>query len=115
MAAMGEKASEVALSTLHGLLAEHFLKKLRSGDLEKGDLNVIRQFLKDNSIDCYGPGNETLGSIADELPQFDVEDMGCSPEMGLEEGAGRTIIPLIAPAQEHQTTPKTAVNVSNDG
>ena len=91
---MADKAAnEEVLSVLHGLLAEHFLKKLRSGDLERGDLNVIRQFLKDNNIDCYGPGNETLGSIADELPQFDVEDMG------LEEGAGRTIIPLIAPGK----------------
>lgn len=97
MAAMGEKASEVALSTLHGLLAEHFLKKLRSGDLEKGDLNVIRQFLKDNSIDCYGPGDETLGSIADELPQFDTEDMGC-PQPINNDGVG-TIIPLIAPGK----------------
>ena len=96
---MGEKASEVALSTLHGLLAEHFLKKLRSGDLEKGDLNVIRQFLKDNSIDCYGPGDETLGSIADELPQFDTADMGCVQPTN-DDGVGEgTIIPLIAPGK----------------
>ena len=98
MAAMGEKASEGALSTLHGLLAEHFLKKLRSGDLEKGDLNVIRQFLKDNSIDCYGPGDETLGSIADELPQFDTADMGCIQPTS-DDGVGGTIIPLIAPGK----------------
>lgn len=97
---MADKAAnEEVLSTLHGLLAEHFLKKLRSGALEKGDLNVIRQFLKDNNIDCYGPGNETLGSIADELPQFDVEDMGCLPEAA-DDGVGEgTIIPLIAPGK----------------
>lgn len=95
---MADKAAnEEVLSVLHGLLAEHLLKKLRSGDLERGDLNVIRQFLKDNSIDCYGPGDETLGSIADELPQFDTEDMGC-PQPISNDGVG-TIIPLIAPGK----------------
>ena len=67
------KADEATLSSMHGLFAEVLLHKLRTGDLEKGDLNVIRQFLKDNAIDCYGPANATLGAIADELPSFNDE------------------------------------------
>ena len=68
------KATESSLSELHGLLAEVLLTKLKTGDLEKGDLNVIRQFLRDNGIDCYGPSNTTLTSIATELPKFSDED-----------------------------------------
>lgn len=68
------KATESSLSELHGLLAEVLLAKLRTGNLEKGDLNVIRQFLRDNGIDCYGHSNETMTSIASELPKFSDED-----------------------------------------
>ena len=76
------KADEATLASLHGLLAEVLLTKLRTGNLEKGDLNVIRQFLKDNAIDCYGPANETLGSIAAELPSFSEENEDASDYMG---------------------------------
>lgn len=74
MAVTVSKADEQKLSSLHGLLAEVLLNKLRTGDLEKGDLNVIRQFLKDNSIDCYGPENRTFNDIASELPKFEGMD-----------------------------------------
>lgn len=79
------KADESTLSAMHGLFAEVLLQKLRTGDLDKGDLNVIRQFLKDNAIDCYGPANETLGSIASELPSFTEEqgEMGNVIPLGL--------------------------------
>ena len=69
------KADENMLAEMHGLMAQVMLEKLRTRTLDKGDLNVIRQFLKDNAIDCYGPANEALGSIASELPKFDDEDV----------------------------------------
>lgn len=78
------KADEAVLSEMHGLMAQVMLEKLRTGNLVKGDLNVIRQFLKDNAIDCYGPENETLGSIVSELPKFDTDF----------EDAYGTVIPL---------------------
>ena len=71
---MNSKADEATLSNMHGLFAEVLLHKLKTGDLEKGDLNVIRQFLKDNNIDCYGPANATLGAIAGQLPKFEEEE-----------------------------------------
>jgi len=69
-----KKADEAALGELHGLFASLLLNKLKTGDIAYGDLNVIRQFLRDNAIDCYGPANETMTSIAAELPKFDEEN-----------------------------------------
>ena len=69
-----DKATESSLGELHGLLAKVLLHKLKTGDLDKGDLNVIRQFLRDNNIDCYGPSNSMMTSIATELPKFDEEN-----------------------------------------
>lgn len=77
------KADEAALAAMHGLFAQVLLQKLKTGDLEKGDLNVIRQFLKDNAIDCYGPSNEVMNGIAANLPSFEAEE-------------GSNIIPLEA-------------------
>lgn len=70
-------ADEETLASMHALFAQVLLQKLKTGDLDKGDLNVIRQFLKDNAIDCYGPANSTIGAIAADLPSFedDTEDI----------------------------------------
>ena len=65
------RATEKALADLHGVLALHMMERLRAGDCTASDLNVIRQFLKDNGIDCIGAADETLQGIAAELPQFD--------------------------------------------
>lgn len=45
------KKLEDLLSSLHVELAEKLLAKLRSGDIAPSELNVIRQFLKDNGVD----------------------------------------------------------------
>lgn len=71
---MMTKANEDTLASMHGLFAQVLLEKLRTGDLEKGDLNVIRQFLKDNAIDCYGPADQTLVDISASLPTFEEDD-----------------------------------------
>lgn len=47
-----QRAGEDILSLLHGALAEAFVKRLQSGEYSASDLNVIRQFLKDNEISC---------------------------------------------------------------
>ena len=40
------------LETLHECLAKELLGKIKSGEAKAGDLNVARQFLKDNGIEC---------------------------------------------------------------
>ena len=42
------KNTTEVLSEAHDLLAHWCVDKLREGDLATADLNVIRQFLKDN-------------------------------------------------------------------
>lgn len=74
------KASEEALASLHGALAEAFKKKLESGDYTASDLSVIRQFLKDNGINADGERDPGIQSIADELP--DLPDDNVTPLYG---------------------------------
>ena len=40
------------LKTIHYELAKHILDLIKSGEAKAGDLNVARQFLKDNGIEC---------------------------------------------------------------
>ncbi len=63
------KATEDFLANLHGELATAMKRKLQSGDFTASDLNVIRQFLKDNGINADGSKDETLRGLADDLPE----------------------------------------------
>ena len=66
------KASEGALADLHGALAQHFINKLKAGGgITAADLNCIRQFLKDNGIECDGEKNPAMQQLVDDLPTFD--------------------------------------------
>lgn len=67
-------ASEDFLSRLHDELAKSMLDRIKSGEATASDLNVVRQFLKDNGINCDGRKNPTVNSIIDELPEYPDED-----------------------------------------
>ena len=56
------------LDELHVRLGEELLEKLRSGKARASDLNVARQFLRDNNIDCVPVEGSPLQQLADELP-----------------------------------------------
>ena len=56
------------LDTLHTELAQTLLDKVRSGDAKASDLNVARQFLKDNGIEGLPLDNTPLKELVDELP-----------------------------------------------
>ena len=65
------KATEEVMDLLHGALAKKF------ADLLKGDepptaaeLNVIRQFLKDNGINAVPRDKSPLGDLLNQLPEF---------------------------------------------
>ncbi len=47
------------LEKLHLLLAKELTDKITSGEAKAGDLNVARQFLKDNGVECL-PVEKTL-------------------------------------------------------
>jgi hypothetical protein len=69
---MSEKIK--TLEDLHELLAKTLLDKIRDPEVKSADLNVARQFLKDNNIDCIPKQGNSIGKLAEELP-FKMEDL----------------------------------------
>mgnify|MGYP003135511288 FL=1 len=63
------------LDELHTELAQELLDKVRSGEAKASELNVARQFLKDNGIEGLPVDNTPLKELVDELP---FEDEGKS-------------------------------------
>lgn len=64
-------ASKEAMEALHGLLAGHFSAILTGdGEIKAADLNVIRQFLKDNNINAQAdrPGTPFNQFVNQALP-----------------------------------------------
>jgi len=64
---MAKKADLDILAELHESLAQLFIEKLASGECKAADLNVIRQFLKDNCIQA-DPESSTMQQIVDQIP-----------------------------------------------
>ncbi len=56
------------LSQLHQGLAAKRLERVRDPKVKSSDLNVVRQFLKDNGIDAIPVDNSPLKRLMDELP-----------------------------------------------
>ena len=48
------------LEKLHLLLAKELTDKITSGEAKAGDLNVARQFLKDNGVECIPVESNTM-------------------------------------------------------
>jgi len=63
--------SNKKLKELHAVLAEKLLEKVKDPDAKSSDLNVARQFLRDNGIDAVPVEGSPLQRLADELP-FDI-------------------------------------------
>jgi len=61
-------AIDKKLSDLHVLLADDLTKKIKSGEAKAGDLNVARQFLKDNDITALPTNNNSLQNLLDSMP-----------------------------------------------
>ena len=59
------------LKTIHYELAKELLDKIKSGDAKAGDLNVARQFLKDNGIECIPVENNPMEELMNNLPDLD--------------------------------------------
>ena len=61
------------LSELHEGLAQHLKEKLDEGTISTSELNVLRQFLKDNQISAQPAEGTPFGDLAKALP--DIENM----------------------------------------
>ncbi len=56
------------LRDLHGLLADELAKRIKSGEAAPSDLNVARQFLKDNGIESLPVDDSPLKRLLETLP-----------------------------------------------
>ena len=60
--------SDEKLKELHGVLANKLLERVKDPEVKSSDLNVARQFLKDNNIDAVPTENSPLEKLIEELP-----------------------------------------------
>lgn len=65
---------EKTLSELHEKLANTLLQKVKSGEVTAAELNVARQFLKDNNVDAIPKEGSPLQQLTDSLPFTGDED-----------------------------------------
>ena len=56
------------LRELHGILAQKLLEKVKDPECKSSDLNVARQFLRDNGIDAVPTEDSPLQQLIDEMP-----------------------------------------------
>ena len=59
------------LKTIHYELAKHILDLIKSGEAKAVDLNVARQFLKDNGIECIPVENNPMEDLMNNLPDLE--------------------------------------------
>ena len=62
------KQREKLFDELHDELATTLLNKIKSGEAKASELNVARQFLRDNGIAGVPQENSPLKHLMDELP-----------------------------------------------
>tara|TARA_B100000427_G_C15510452_1_gene595947 strand:- start:1236 stop:1457 length:222 start_codon:yes stop_codon:yes gene_type:complete len=65
-----DKSLEI-LNTMHYELAKFLVDKIKSGDAKAGDLNVARQFLKDNGVECIPVADNPMAELMNNLPDLD--------------------------------------------
>ena len=59
------------LKELHGVLANELLKRVKDPEAKASDLNVARQFLKDNGIECLPVEKNPMQELMENLPDLD--------------------------------------------
>ncbi len=59
------------LTKLHELLAQELTQRILAGEASSAELNVARQFLKDNGVDGTIQQSDPLANLAKVLPFTD--------------------------------------------
>ena len=68
---MAKESTTEVLSELHAGLAHLFMERLREGTLGTAELNILRQFLKDNQINAQPAEGSEFGELAKALPDIE--------------------------------------------
>ena len=66
------------MALLHQTLAENLLARIKDPEAKSSDLNVARQFLKDNGIDALPVEGSPLSELVATLPDFSDADADLS-------------------------------------
>lgn len=65
---------EDLLGRMHEVLGRELLRRIQEGEATSQDLNVARQFLRDNGIDAHMHKGGTLHRLTDALPFKDPDE-----------------------------------------
>ena len=68
---MAKNSTPEVLSELHAGLAHLFMERLREGTLGTAELNILRQFLKDNQINAQPTEGSEFGELAKAVPDIE--------------------------------------------
>tara|TARA_Y100000593_G_scaffold71769_1_gene131801 strand:- start:2745 stop:2990 length:246 start_codon:yes stop_codon:yes gene_type:complete len=68
---MKKDSTTEVLSELHAGLAHLFMERLKEGTLGTAELNILRQFLKDNQISAQPSEGSEFGELAKSLPDIE--------------------------------------------
>lgn len=63
------------MEALHTELGQKLLERIRDPEVKASDLNVARQFLKDNDITAIPTDENVLKQLLDELPFDESQDL----------------------------------------
>ena len=66
------------MASLHKTLAENLPLRIKDPEAKSSDLNVTRQFLKDNGIDAVPVEGSPLSDLVATLPDFSDADFDVS-------------------------------------
>lgn len=62
------------MQKLHDALGAQLLQRITSGEATSSELNVARQFLKDNHVDAVPTAKSSLSKLLEELPEAFEDD-----------------------------------------
>ena len=66
------------MALLHKTLAENLLLRIQDPEAKSADLNVVRQFLKDNGVEALVVEGSPLSDLVHTLPDFSDADFDIS-------------------------------------
>ena len=69
---MGKEKKLELLENLQTVLIQELLGRIKCGEAKPGDLNVARQLLKDNGIECIPTEKSALEDLMSNLPDLAV-------------------------------------------
>ena len=71
-------ADKEMMESLHKMLTQTLIDKIKDPEVKSADLNVARQFLKDNGIEALATQGSPLADLVKTLPNFNDEDADIS-------------------------------------